>query len=92
MFKALDLTINSLRSGSVVRKKGEKRTQFLSHFPQCGAINDCNYIFCFAYHYFWGERVSTKKEGLLRSEFWPFGNSQLSWVDGCFDGFTARLH
>ena len=37
MFKALDLTINSLGSGSVVRKKGEKRTQFLSHFPQCGA-------------------------------------------------------
>ena len=37
MFMALDLTINSLGSGSVVRKKGEKRTQFLSHFPQCGA-------------------------------------------------------
>ena len=37
MFKALDLTINSLGSGSVVREKGEKRTQFLSHFPQCGA-------------------------------------------------------
>ena len=37
MFKALDLTINSLGSGSVVGKKGKKRTQFLSLFPQCGA-------------------------------------------------------
>ena len=33
-----------------------------------------------------------QKEGLLRSEFWPFGNSQLSWVDGCFDFFTAKFH
>ena len=33
-----------------------------------------------------------RKEGLLRSEFWPFGNSQLSKVDGCFDWFSARLH
>ena len=37
MLKALDLTINSLGSGSVVGKKGKKRTQFLSLFPQCGA-------------------------------------------------------
>ena len=37
MFKALDLTINSLGSGSVLRKKGKKRTQFLSLLPQCGA-------------------------------------------------------
>ena len=32
MFKALDLTINSLGSGSVVRKKGKKQDQFFSPF------------------------------------------------------------
>ena len=38
MFKALDLTINSLGSGSVVGKKGKKRDQFFfSLFPLCGA-------------------------------------------------------
>ena len=32
MLKALDLTINSLGSGSVVGKKGKKRDQFFSPF------------------------------------------------------------
>ena len=32
MFKALDLTINSLGSASVVGKKGKKRDQFFSPF------------------------------------------------------------
>ena len=32
MFKALDLTINSLGTGSVVGKKGKKRDQFFFPF------------------------------------------------------------
>ena len=59
------------------------------------AISDRDFIFCFAnlfIYLFISERINTKKKGLLRSDFWPFGNSQLSWVDGCFDCFTARFH
>ena len=59
------------------------------------AISDHNSLFCFAYlfiylfiHLFFRAH-QYKKEGLLRSEFRPFGNSQLSRVDGCFDFFTA---
>ena len=38
MFKALDLTINSLGSGAAVGKKGKKRDQFFfSLFPEGGA-------------------------------------------------------
>ena len=70
MFKALDLTINSLSlgSGSVVGKKGKKRGQFFSPFsPRAEpgprlTINDCNFISCFAYYYFGGERIYTKKK------------------------------
>ena len=60
------------------------------------AISDRNSIFYFAYlfiyllFFFWAHQY--KKEGLLRSEFQPFGNSQLSRLEGCFDFFTARFH
>ena len=37
MFKALDLTINSLGTGSVVRKKAKNGINFFCLFPQCGA-------------------------------------------------------
>ena len=38
MFKALDLTMNSLGSGSVMGKKGKKRGFiFFFLFPRCGA-------------------------------------------------------
>ena len=62
------------------------------------AISDRNSIFCFAYlfiylfvlFFFWAHQY--KKEGLLRSEFRPFGNSQLSRVEGCSDFFTAKFY
>ena len=57
-------------------------------------ISDRNFFFLFCLFiyvfFFWVHQY--KKEGFLRSEFWPFGNSQLSWVDGCFDFFTAKFH
>ena len=90
MFKALDLTINGLGSGSVVGKKGKKRTQFLSLFPHCGAWSQAKPLTTVTLFsvlliiIFWGAH-QYKKEGLLQSDLWPFGNSQLSWVDGCFD-------
>ena len=67
MFKALDLTINSLESGSVVGKlKRQKTGCFFSLFPRCGAWSQAKSLttvtlFCFAYgyYYFW-KRVSTK--------------------------------
>ena len=56
-------------------------------------ISDRNFFFLFCLFiyvfFFWVHRY---KKGFLRSEFWPFGNSQLSWVDGCFDFFTAKFH
>ena len=58
------------------------------------AISDRNFFFSVLLIYLciFFLSASVQKEGLLRSEFWPFGNSQLSWVDGCFDFFTARYH
>ena len=90
MFKALDLTINSLGSGSVVGKKGKKRDQFFSLFRQCGAWSQAKplttvTLFSVLLIFTLGGAHQYRKEGLLRSEFLPFGNSQLSWVDGCFD-------
>ena len=67
MFKALDLTINSLGSGSVVGKKGKKRDQIFFPFPPMRSlvpgytINDCNFIFCFAYFYFGGSASVQKR-------------------------------
>ena len=58
------------------------------------AISDRNFFFSVLLIYLciFFLSASVQKEGLLRSEFWPFGNSQLSWVDGCFDEFKVRLH
>ena len=88
MFKALDLTINSLRRGG--EKKQKTGSIFFSLFPQGGAWSKARplttvTLFSVLLIIFWGEAHLYKKEGLLRSEFWPFGNSQLSSVDGCFD-------
>ena len=84
MFKALDLTINSLGSGSVVGKKSKKRDQFFfSLFPQGGAWSKAKplttvTLFSVLLIIIFGGANLYKKEGLLRSDFWPFGNSQLS--------------
>ena len=90
MFKALELTINSLGSGSVVGKKGKRRTQFLPLFPHCGAWSQAKplttvTLFSVLPIIIFGGAHQYKKEGFFRSDFWPFGNSQLSWVHGCFD-------
>ena len=57
-------------------------------------ISDRNFFFLFCLFiyvfFFWVHQY--KKEGFLRSEFWPFGNSQLSWVDGCFDFDSLLLN
>ena len=92
MFKALDLTINSLGSGSFVvgKKKQKTGSIFFSLFPQGGAWSKAKplttvTLFSVLLIIIFGGAHLYKKEGLLRSDFWPFGNSQLSWVDGCFD-------
>ena len=61
------------------------------------AISDRDFILCFACLFIYlfiylFLSASIQKRRFTRSDFWPFGNSQLSWVDGCFDCFTARFH
>ena len=82
MLKALDLTINSLGSGSVVGKKGKKRTQFLSLFPQCGAWSQAKPLTTVTLFsvlliiIFWGAH-QYKKEGLLAESV--FFHSSCAW-------------
>ena len=71
MFKALDLTINSLGSGSVVGKKGKKGSIFFSLSPPFGAWSQAKPLTTVTLFsvlliiIFWGGSASVQKKGLL---------------------------